>query len=71
MATADFGSRLRAVTATVLIIAGAADPALPAARQLAEQLPAARVEVLDEVGANPSLEAPDAYNRLMVEFLTA
>ncbi|MCA0297175.1 MAG: alpha/beta fold hydrolase [Actinobacteria bacterium] len=69
MATADFGPRLRDVTADVLIVAGAADPALPAARQLAEQLPSARLEVLDGAGATPSLEAPDAYNALLVEFL--
>ncbi len=71
MATADFGPRLRAVTADVLVVAGAADPALPAARQLAEQLPSARLEVLDGAGANPSLEAPDAYNALMVKFFSA
>lgn len=69
MATADFGPRLRAVTADVLIVAGAADPALPAARQLAEQLPSVRLEVLDGAGATPSLEVPDAYNRALVAFL--
>lgn len=71
MATADFGPRLGRVDVPVLIVAGAADPGLPAARQLAGLLPHARLEVLPEAGANPSLEAPDAYNRLLVEFLGA
>ena len=69
MATADFGGRLPQLNTPVLIVAGAADPALPAARQLAEQLPDARLELIDGAGANPNLEAPDAYNRLLIDFL--
>jgi pimeloyl-ACP methyl ester carboxylesterase len=69
MATADFGSRLAEITVPVLIVAGADDPGLPAARQLAAQLPDARLEVITGVGANPSLEAPDAYNRLLTAAL--
>jgi pimeloyl-ACP methyl ester carboxylesterase len=69
MATADFGSRLDTITVPVLVIAGAADPGLPAARQLASQLPNARLETIPGAGANPNLEAPDAYNRLLTEFL--
>ncbi len=69
MATADFGSRLAAITVPVLIVAGADDPGLPAARQLAAQLPDARLEVIAGVGANPNLEAPDAYNRLLTTAL--
>ncbi|MGC3995436.1 MAG: alpha/beta hydrolase [Propionicimonas sp.] len=70
MATADFGSHLKDITVPVLIVAGAADPGLPAARQLASQLPNARLEELAGAAANPSLEAPDAYNRLLVDFLS-
>lgn len=69
MATADFGSRLKEIRVPVLIVAGAADPGLPAAQQLADQLPHARLEVLPGAGANPSLEASDAYNHLLVDFL--
>lgn len=69
VATADFGGRLRDLAVPVLIIAGASDPGLAAARQLAGQLPGARLEELAGAGANPSLETPDAYNRLLVEFL--
>lgn len=69
MATADFGTRLKEITIPVLVVAGAADPGIVAARQLAGQLPDARIEELAGAGANPSLEAPDAYNRLLVDFL--
>jgi 3-oxoadipate enol-lactonase/4-carboxymuconolactone decarboxylase len=69
MATADFGSRLAAITVPVLIVAGADDPGRSAARQLAAQLPDARLEVIAGVGANPNLEAPDAYNRLLTATL--
>ncbi len=69
MATADFGGRLKQLAVPVLVIAGAADPGLPAARQLVEQLPHARLEELAGAAANPSLEAPAEYNRLLVEFL--
>jgi pimeloyl-ACP methyl ester carboxylesterase len=70
MATADFGARLKEITVPVLVVAGAADPGLPAAQQLVAQLPHARLEELPGAGANPSLEAPDAYNQLLVDFLT-
>lgn len=70
MASADFGSHLKRITAPALIIAGAADPGLPAARQLAAQLPNARLEEIAGAGANPSLEAPEEYNRLLVDFLS-
>ncbi|MCB0912370.1 MAG: alpha/beta fold hydrolase [Propionibacteriaceae bacterium] len=69
MATADFGSRLKQLTVPVLVVAGAADPGLPAARQLVAQLPDARLEEIAGAAANPSLEAPGEYNRLLVGFL--
>lgn len=69
MATADFGGRLKQLAVPVLVIAGAADPGLPAARQLVAQLPDARIEELAGAAANPGLEAPAEYNRLLVEFL--
>lgn len=71
MATADLGADLGRLAVPVLVVAGATDPGLAAARQLAAQLPMARLEVLPDTGANPSLEAPDAYNRLLVDFLAS
>lgn len=69
IATADFGSRVNQLNVPVLVVAGAADPGLPAARQLVAQLPDARLEELAGAAANPSLEAPAEYNRLLVGFL--
>lgn len=69
VATADFGSRLRQFTVPVLVIAGAADPGRAAARQLVAQIPGARLVELAGAAANPSIEATEAYNRLLVEFL--
>ncbi len=69
VAGADFGQRLASVSIPVLLIAGSADPALASARALAARLPNARLEELPGVGPNPNLERPDAYNRLLTEFL--
>ena len=70
MAEADFSQRLDQITAPTLIICGAGDqPGRASATLLAERIPAARLEVLPDAGAQPNLEAPDAYNRLMVDFL--
>ncbi len=70
MATADIGARLRQIAVPVLVIAGTADPSRAAARQLAAQLPDARITELDGAGANPSLDAPEDYNALLVGFLS-
>jgi pimeloyl-ACP methyl ester carboxylesterase len=68
-AEADFTAHLPSNDAPTLIIAGQADSVgLPSARLLAEKLPNARLEVI-AAGSSPSLENPDAYNRLLVEFL--
>lgn len=68
IASADFG-RLERVTVPVLVLAGSGDPALESAKQLAERLPNARLEVITGAGANPNLEAAEAYNRALVSFL--
>lgn len=69
MATADLGPRLRGLGVPALVVAGASDPGLAAARQLVTQLPSARLAEVRGAGANPNLEAPEEYNRLLVEFL--
>ena len=71
IATADFGKRLDEVTVPVLLVAGSADPALASAKVLAQRLPNARLEELPGAGQNPNLEQPEAYNRLLTEFLAA
>lgn len=69
MATADFGGRADRITVPVLVIAGAADPALPASQALVAMLPNARMVELAGAGTNPNLEDPDGYNQALVDFL--
>jgi 3-oxoadipate enol-lactonase len=70
MATADFGKHLARITAPVLVVAGDSDPSRAAARNLAQSLPNGRYAEIAGAGANPCLEVPAEYNRLLMEFLT-
>lgn len=69
IATADFGKRVGHITAPALVVAGSADPSRSAAEELAAALPNGRYEEIPGVGADPSLDAPGEYNRLLLEFL--
>jgi pimeloyl-ACP methyl ester carboxylesterase len=69
IATADFGKNLDRITAPALIIAGSGDPGRSAAQQLAERLTHGRYVEISGVGSDPSLEAPTAYNGLLMDFL--
>jgi 3-oxoadipate enol-lactonase len=71
VATADFGKRLGDITVPVLVIAGASDPGLPSAKQLAQRIPNARLAEIPNAGSTPSLEQPEAYNKLLTDFLSA
>ena len=70
MAEADFSSKLSQITAHTLVIVGQSDASGQlSAKALAGQLPHGRLEVIPG-GAYPPLENPDAFNRVMVEFLS-
>lgn len=70
MAEADFSQRLGEITPPTLIVVGQADAAgQHSAKLLAAGLPHARLEIVANCGANPSLENPQAYNKLLVDFL--
>lgn len=70
MAEADFSSRLASMGSPTLVVAGQGDSTgLPSAKLLVEKLPNARLEVV-AAGGFPSLENPEAYNRLLVDFLS-
>ena len=71
VATADFGKRLGDIAVPVLVIAGASDPGLPAAKLLAQRIPNARLAEIANAGTTPSLEQQVAYNQLLTDFLTA
>jgi 3-oxoadipate enol-lactonase len=68
----DTLGRLKEIRCPVLVAVGEDDMIAPPryARQLAERLPQARLEVLPEVGHAPPIEAPRPFNRLLDEFLS-
>ena len=62
-------SRLGEVRAPTLVITGALDPARPRAELVAAGVPGARLVVVDGAGHTPHLERPDAFRRLVIDFL--
>ena len=64
--------RLAEIACPTLVLVGEKDSSTPpaAARLIAEQIPGARVEVIDGAAHLATLEAPDAVNRLIQAFLT-
>lgn len=70
MAEADFANHPRDIATETLVVVGADDAtSLAAARQLAGALTHARLEEVPNAGATPPLENPEAFNKLMLEFL--
>ena len=67
----DVQSVLRQVTQPALVLAGAADTLVPVKRQTftSEMIPHARLEVLDDAGHLPSLEAPEAVLKALGRWL--
>ncbi len=61
--------RLGEVRAPTLVITGSLDPARPRAELVASGIPGARLVVIDRAGHTPHLERPDAFRRLVIEFL--
>lgn len=61
--------RLAGVTRPTLVIAGTLDPARPRAELVAAGIPGARLVVVDGAGHTPHLERPDAFRRLVIDFL--
>lgn len=69
MTGTNLADRIDRITAPALVLAGASDQTRAAGRQLAEALPSGDYVELPGAGANPNLEAPEEYNRLLLEFL--
>jgi len=70
MASTNLGERVDRIASPALVLAGAADQTKAAGRQLADALPHGNYVELAGAGANPNLEAPEEYNRLLLEFLS-
>ncbi|MBN9106985.1 MAG: alpha/beta fold hydrolase [Propionibacteriaceae bacterium] len=69
MASTNLGDRLDRITAPVLVVAGASDQTRTAGQQLAAALPHGDYVELAGAGASPNAEAPEEYNRLLLDFL--
>ena len=67
------GDELAAIRAPTLVLAGSEDPATPPAQgeAIARRIPGARLSVLEGAGHLANLEQPEAFNRLLLEHLTA
>ena len=64
--------RLGEIAAPSLVIAGSLDRVgLERARLVADGIPAARLEIIDDAGHSPHLETPERYGGLVTDFLAA
>jgi pimeloyl-ACP methyl ester carboxylesterase len=61
--------RLREIASSTLVIVGADDPVRDRALAVAAGIPGARLAVIDGAGHAPHLEAPDAFCRLVLDFV--
>src|SRR5438067_1345657 len=69
----DFVPHLPSVRVPTLVVCGADDPGTPASenRRLAGLVPGARYEEIAGMKHFPNVEAPDAFNRIMLGWLEA
>jgi 3-oxoadipate enol-lactonase len=69
----DPGDGLAAIRAPTLVLAGSEDTATPRAQAeaIARRVAGARLSVLAGAGHLANLEQPEAFNRLLLEHLTA
>jgi 3-oxoadipate enol-lactonase len=71
VASLDLEARLPSVSCPTMVIAGAEDVNAPiaAARQIAGLIPGAELHEMAEAGHFPPFERPEAFNRLLIDFL--
>jgi 3-oxoadipate enol-lactonase len=67
----DFTAKLPSLRIPVLVVCGAEDPGTPASenRRLAGLVPGGRYEEIPGMRHFPNVEAPDAFNRIMIGWL--
>jgi pimeloyl-ACP methyl ester carboxylesterase len=70
---ADLRAKLSAIAAPTLLVWGEHDPLVPArlAHELARCVPCREVAIFKRCGHNPMWERPQAFNKLLLEFLAA
>jgi 3-oxoadipate enol-lactonase len=68
----DLRSRLNEITAPTLVVAGNLDTTLPIAvkYELVKRIPGARLEVISGSGHATPIDAPEAFNRILLKFLS-
>lgn len=73
MQTFDVRDQLGAIESPTLVCAGDLDPITgpAAAREIADRIPGAWLEILDGAGHFPWMDVPDRYWLLLTEFVTA
>jgi len=71
--TLDITQRLGDLTHPTLVIVGAEDAGTPPAmaREIAEAIPGARLEIIPDAAHLSNIEQPEIFNRLLLEFLSA
>jgi 2-succinyl-6-hydroxy-2,4-cyclohexadiene-1-carboxylate synthase len=62
--------RLREIASPTLVIVGADDPVRERAAAVAAGIPGTRLAVVDDAGHAPHLEAPAAFRRLVLDFIS-
>jgi 3-oxoadipate enol-lactonase len=67
----DFSAQLPSVKLPLLVVCGAQDPGTPPEqnRRIAELVPGARYQEIADAKHFPNVEHPDAFNRIMLEWL--
>lgn len=69
----EFTAELASVRAPCLVIFGDQDDVTPIkhSRQIADGIPGARLEVIEDAGHIANIDQPEAFNRLLADFLDA
>ena len=68
----SFNERLQTITAPTLIVWGRQDPMVPVSHghNAAKLIPNSRLEIFEECGHWSSIEHPQKFNQLVLEFLS-
>jgi 3-oxoadipate enol-lactonase len=69
----DFSTRLPSLNLPLLVVCGAQDPGTPPEqnKRIAELVPGARYQEIADAKHFPNVEHPDAFNRIMQDWLAA
>lgn len=69
----DLTARLKEIKCPALVICGADDPATPPAmaREIQQNLPGAKLELIAQAAHLANVEQPEAFNRALADFLSS